>query len=88
MNLSRLPPHLVLREPVRARSRRVAVGRRRGLGPSDVGDEFTFVHDDDTGTDESLSLRVLALAGFDLLVAGGGGELIRPGDMLLAEITD
>ena len=59
-----------------------------GLGPSEVGDEFTFVHDDDTGTDESLSLRVLALAGSDLLVAGGGGELIRPGDILLAEITD
>jgi hypothetical protein len=59
-----------------------------GLGPIEVGDEFTSAHHTDTGTDEPLSLRVLVLAEHDLLVSGDGGELIRPGDILLAEITD
>jgi hypothetical protein len=59
-----------------------------GLGPIEVGDEFTFVHRTDTGTDEPLSLRVIVLAKPDLHVSGDGGELVRPGDILLAEITD
>lgn len=59
-----------------------------GLGPIEVGDEFTFVHHNDTGTDEPVSLRVLVLDEPDLRVSGDGGELIRPGDILLAEVTD
>ena len=59
-----------------------------GLGPIEVGDEFKFVHHNDTGTDESLSLRVLVLDEPDLRVSGDGGQLIRPGDILLAEISE
>lgn len=59
-----------------------------GLGPIEVGDEFTFVHHNDAGTDESLSLRVVALDEPALHVSGDGGDLIRPGDILLAEIVE
>lgn len=64
------------------------LGGEVGLRPIDVGDVFTFVHHTDTGTDEPVSLRVLELAEPEIRVAGEGGNLIRPGDILAAEITD
>ena len=58
-----------------------------GLGPIEEGDEFTFVHHQDNGEEERLTLRVARFGGSELVIASGREVTLRRGDILGGEVT-
>lgn len=57
-----------------------------GLGPPQVGDEFSFVLHQDTKKEDLITLRVDRFDGPSMLVSGNGEVEIRPGDIIGGEV--
>ncbi len=57
-----------------------------GLGPPQVGDEFSFIFHQDTKTEDPAALRVRRFDVSSMAVTGGSEVEIRPGDILGGEV--
>ena len=76
--------HLVRRFAQRTDSGWVVQGEM-GLGPLAIGDEFSFVHHQDVGQEERLTLRIEQLGDTALTLLGAPQAELRGGDILGGE---
>jgi hypothetical protein len=58
----------------------------RGLGPPAEGEQFSFVHHQDTGLDDEVVLRIESYDDSSMWLATTESVELRPGDILGGEV--